>query len=267
MESELYFDENDNPVALSLGQYGVHKEYDKAGQESVLTYLDADGNAINTHKGYATIKRTYQANGKTATERYFDKNGKPFALSEGQYGVAYLNNQTVYLDQNGKPLLNIRNMLYNYPWIICICVIILVIISALLCRKLNWALLFFYCIVIIYITLMFREHIGSNKIMVFDNIKKILKDSETRSDIIKNIWLFIPIGTILFLLYPRRIMLIIPIVLSICIEGIQYITQMGFCELDDVICNGIGGCIGCCLGKLTIDIKNRINKRKHVHSM
>ncbi len=52
VENEFYFDEKNNPVSLSLGEYGVHKEYDDLGRINVLTYLDADGNPMITHTGY-----------------------------------------------------------------------------------------------------------------------------------------------------------------------------------------------------------------------
>ena len=51
VENEFYFDEKDDPIALSLGRYGVHKEYDELGRTRLTTYLGADGSKITTKKG------------------------------------------------------------------------------------------------------------------------------------------------------------------------------------------------------------------------
>ena len=56
---------------------------------------------------------------------------------------------------------------------------------------------------------------------------------------IENVLLFIPFG----LLFPSkdiRFALIAGVIFSIVIEIIQYFACLGLCELDDVICNGLG---------------------------
>ena len=101
-----------------------------------------------------------------------------------------------------------------------------------------------YTVAIFYMTIMFRE---SNRTQIPEFLwyyRKIFTDSGARADIIKNIWLFIPFGAILFQLYPKKITLLFPFVLSIIIESIQYFTEKGICEIDDIISNGIGGVIG-----------------------
>ena len=55
--------------------------------------------------------------------------------------------------------------------------------------------------------------------------------------------LFIPFG----LLFPSkdiRFALIAGVIFSIVIEIIQYFACLGLCELDDVICNGLGTFLG-----------------------
>lgn len=79
--NEFYFDESDQPVSLSLGQYGLHKEYDELGRNNILTYLDADGQPIVTKAGYTTVKRTFYPDDTVKTEMYFDLDGNPVALS------------------------------------------------------------------------------------------------------------------------------------------------------------------------------------------
>ena len=265
VESEFYFDGEGMPISLSLGQYGVHKEYNDLGQESVLTYLDALGNPMITNKGYTTVKRTFQANNSVATEQYYDLSGNPFSLSEGQYGVKQMDGQTDYLDQNGREVFNIKNLLYNHSRVVIPLVISFIVISALVGKKWNTIFLVFYICAIAYFTLMFRDEDNTKKTELLWYYRKVLMDNNARSDILRNIWLFIPLGTILFQLYPKTLILLIPFVFSVLIEGIQFISGLGFCELDDVISNSLGGCIGYMMGKLTTDIISRIKSWRHIH--
>ena len=254
IESEYYYDETENPVSLSLGQFGVHKEYNTDGLETVLTYLDQNGNPIVTNRGYTTVVRTFHVDNTIATEQYYDIEGNPFALSEGQYGKKTINGYTYYTNQNGREMINLRNLLYNMPWTVIILAMAAVTVSLYINRKWNIIFLAVYIVSILYLTVLFRENRGIKSTKVLDFYSRILTDSEARADIFKNIWLFIPLGTILYRLYPKFRILIIPIVFSILIEGIQCITGIGFCELDDIISNSIGGCIGFGTGALIKDI-------------
>lgn len=264
IDSEFYFDTNNKPVSLSLSEYGLHKEYDDLGRNSVLTYLDADGNPTVTKKGYTTVVRTFQANNSVATEQYLDINGNPFSLSEGQYGVETINGQTVYLDKNGNEQFNLKNLLYNHPQIIIIAAMVIVLLSVVFSKNWNIAFAIGYIIVIAYLTLMFRESEGATlRLEPFWSYCKILTDSDTRADILKNIWLFIPLGVILYRIYPNAKVLLIPVGLSILIEGIQYFSGTGFCELDDVISNGLGGVIGYGMGCQAKMIRNLFLSEKN----
>lgn len=264
VESEFYFDENGNPVSLSLGQLGVHKEYDENGRESVLTYLDSEGNPIVTTKGYTTVLRTFHANNSVATERYFDIAGNPFSLSEGQYGIKIENGRTTYLNENGVEYFNLKTLLYNQSWLVVFFGMAFVLLSVFLEKRLNLLILFMYLIVITYMTLMFRES-GRGKVRfeLFYSYRDIFTNSGTRADIFKNIWLFIPLGAILYRLYPKKIVLLVPAAISILIEVIQYITGTGICEFDDVISNGLGGIIGYQTSKLLVDLKQYYVLSKH----
>ena len=258
VESEFYFDGDGNPVSLSLGEYGIHKEYDDLGRNSVVTYLDADGNPMITNKGYTSVIRTFQANNSVATEHYLDMDGEPFSLAEGQYGFEVTDGRTVYLDENGNEQFNLKNLLYNYSGMIIIAAVILVLLTAVFNR--NWNIVFavLYFIAIAYLTLMFRDNDSAElRLEPFWSYKKIFADSDARADILKNIWLFIPFGAILYRIYPDWKMLLIPLGLSILIETIQYITGTGFCEVDDVISNTLGGLIGYEMEKLATDLKNK----------
>ncbi len=265
VESEYYYDAVGSPVSLSLGQYGMHKEYDQYGRVSVLTYLDADGGMIATNRGYSTVARTYYANGTIKTEQYYDLDGKPFALSEGQYGIRQEGRQTIYLNQNGQGQFNLKNLLYNHSWIVIPFSIVLIALSAINEKKWNVALLTLYIFAIAYMTLLFRENEGSKNSELLWYYRKIFTSSTARADILKNIWLFIPFGAILYQLYPKLIILLVPIAISIFIEGIQYATGVGFCELDDVISNGLGGWIGFIAGRIASEIKSNIQSWRKLH--
>ncbi len=259
IESEFYFDDTGDPVSLSLGQFGVHKEHDENGRESVLTYLDAFGEPIVTNKGYTTIVRTYHADGSVTSERYYDLKGNPFSLSEGQYGVSKENGQTVYLDQAGKEVFNLKNLLYNQSWLVIVIAMIVLSLAVLSDKRWNSLFLIIYIVAIAYLTLMFREcDEGRINFQIFWSYKNIIANSEARADILKNIWLFIPLGAILYKLYPNKVVLLIPVMISILIEIIQYTTGTGLCELDDMISNGLGGMIGYGTSRLFCDLKNAI---------
>lgn len=266
IESEYYYDETGKPVSLSLGQFGVQKEYNTDGLETVLTYLDQNGNPIVTNRGYTTVVRTFHVDNTIATEQYYDIEGNPFALSEGQYGKKTIKGYKYYTNQNGGEIINLRNLLYNQSWIAIILAMAVVTVSLYINRKWNIALLAVYIISILYFTIMFRENRDIKSAKVFELYSQILSDSEVRADIFKNIWLFIPLGTILYRLYPKSCILIIPIVFSFLIESVQYVTGIGFCELDDIISNSIGGWIGFKVGMLMKVIKLSILSRKHIES-
>ena len=268
VESEFYFDGECNPVNLSLGEYGIHKKYDDLGRNNVLTYLDADGNPMVTNKGYTSVVRTFQANNSVLTEQYLDIDGNPFPLAEGQYGFMNSNGWVVYLDENGNEQFNIKNLLYNRSNIIIVIAVILVLMASAFSRNWNIVFAILYFVAIVYLTLMFRENNGATlKLEPFWSYRRILIDSEARADILKNIWLFIPFGAILYRIYPNGRMILIPLVLSILIEVIQYFAGTGFCELDDVISNTLGGFIGFEMGKMIIGLKSQLgNKYRRMYN-
>ena len=265
VENEYYFDDKGDPVALSLGQYGIHIEYNENGQESYITYLDADGEPITTNKGYTTIYRTYHADNSIATEQYYDSNGNPFPLPDGQYGILKEGDRTVYLDKNGKETFNIRRFLYNHPRIVIPAVLAAVLLSAVTGKKQNAVLLMFCIAVIVYMTLLFRGNEAASFSGFLRYYRRFFTNSTARSDILKNIWLFIPLGSVLYRLYPKTTVLFVPLVFSILIEGIQLISGSGTCELDDIISNSMGGWIGFGMGRLAEDIRLFIRIRKQIH--
>lgn len=79
---------------------------------------------------------------------------------------------------------------------------------------------------------------------------------------IENVLLFMPFG-FLFPSNNKYIVLLCGIVFSIAIEIIQLFAYLGLCELDDIICNGLGSL----LGYLMFDFaRSLLKKAKEKHS-
>ena len=64
--------------------------------------------------------------------------------------------------------------------------------------------------------------------------------------VIENVMMFIPFGILFPMLgrIARTYCIPAAICSSMVLEGMQYITQRGYCQLDDIVTNVIGACIG-----------------------
>ena len=65
-----------------------------------------------------------------------------------------------------------------------------------------------------------------------------------------NIWLFIPLGALLYKLSHKWEILVLPIALSLIIEITQLVLDIGAFQFSDLIANSLGGVVGivvCCL--------------------
>ena len=263
IENTFYFDENEDPIALSTGQYGVHYDYDELGRVSVITYLGADGKATLTKLGYAAVKYTFNPDNTVDTEMYYDTDGNQTALSHGQYGVKYIDGKKVFLDQNGKEYFSLYNHISTSMLTDLIIVVLVVAISLVLSRRANLVLLAVYVGVIIYMTLMFRAKGNSGaQFELFWSYKQFLTSPDLRKEIINNILMFIPLGSILYKCFESKRSIIIAAILSILIEAAQYYTGYGLAEFDDVISN----CLGAFIGLLAAVIVTR-NKEKSLREI
>ena len=81
---ERYLDANGDPVARYGDYYGLSYEFDETN--TVITYLDAEGNPIILSDGYSIIVRT-QVGGRASDDFYYDLNGQQVQCSGGYYGV------------------------------------------------------------------------------------------------------------------------------------------------------------------------------------
>lgn len=263
VEREFYFDAMGEPVKLKLGQYGLHKEYDECGRAALLTYLDADGRPMIISKGYATVRRTFFSNDHVASERYYDPNGDPCCLPEEQYGFRWKDGKQVYLDENGNEQKSLRNLLYSQSWLVIVIAIVAVFLAVLSDKRVNYILLVLCILTILYLTLIARSSLTTTSgIKIFTTFIRVFFDAETRASVLKNVWLFIPLGAILYRISPRKSLLLIPLFISGVIEAIQLLTKIGYCDLIDLVSNGLGGMIGSQMAKVLTETINRIRRPK-----
>lgn len=257
IREEFYYDENEMPISLSLGEFGVHKEYDEYGRCYKVTYLDENGEPIVNSIGYTTVKRSFHEDDTIYTELFYDLNDKPVKLSEGQYGFIRRDGKISYSDKKGNVIFNLKNFLLHNHLFVPVFLMIILIISIKSNHTVNYVLLLLYCCFLVYMTLLFREGSTLNrKVSLFDSYNQMFSDKEYYYDVSNNILLFIPLSFILFQLYPDKKHLAIPAIASIMIELLQYATGRGVCAIDDLISNGLGAIIGFYIGKATEETRN-----------
>lgn len=252
VKKETYGDEKDNPISLSLGQYGVrNEEYDSHGWASVQTYLDRDNKPMLTNRGYATIKKTLYENGGPHTIFYYDLQGNPIKLSEGQYGILIEDGKTFYLNKNGNKFFNLNRFLQESEWNVIVIGFSVILFAVIMGRKANVLMLPVYIACIIYMTILTRNPGSAHPNFDFLwSYRKLFVDHNIRIEITNNILLFMPFGVMIYKISPRPKMLAIPILVSIMIETVQLFTGRGVCEFDDVISNSLGAVIGYFIGKV-----------------
>ena len=237
VEYEFYLDAEEKPAAGTLGQYGVYREYDENGTIVLTVYLDADGNPLNTKKGYATVRR------EGNKSLYYDTEGNPTTAGRYQFGYTTIDGKMVYLDEDGEPYFRLDRFLFSNPLPVMIGGVILTVVACTVKGKPRIVFLILYLLLIVLLTLWYREpgeSVGSFEL--FWSYRRFFLNRGTRLQILENIWLFIPFGAALYRKGSRR--WLIPFFCSACIEAIQYVAGIGFCEVDDVISNGFGGLIG-----------------------
>ena len=145
----------------------------------------------------------------------------------------------------------LRVLLYQIHWTVVLSGIALCVVSLRGSRKLNAFLLAAYLVFIVYMTLMGREAgNGRLQLKLFWSYRLFWSHPRVRMEILNNIWLFVPLGTILYRLFPRAYIVFVPVLISIAVEVSQYLLGVGLCEVDDVISNGLGGLIGILVGLL-----------------
>ena len=156
----------------------------------------------------------------------------------------------------------LRVLLYQIHWTVVLSGIALCVVSLRGSRKLNAFLLAGYLVFIVYMTLMGREAgNGRLQLKLFWSYRLFWSNPKVRMEILNNIWLFVPLGTILYRLFPGIYIVFVPILISIAVEVSQYLLGVGLCEVDDVVSNGLGGLIGILVG-VVVDWVSRDREAK-----
>ena len=147
--------------------------------------------------------------------------------------------------------------------LLLIIVVSLYLVSVLSNRQMNKKLLIIYLIVILYMTIFNRNPYSSRNawLRIFTTYRHFFKIEYLRREILNNIILFIPLGTIVAKLWPRWRMVIVPVIVSVTIELLQFITKRGWMETDDVISNSIGGLIGFAAVMLWLHAESALRKK------
>lgn len=115
---EKWYDENLEPVANELGDYGVVIEYCKDGGR-ITTSIGSDMKPRINNRGYAKRYTRYDENSRIVEERWFDVDMNPISDSLGDYGTGYIygieNNDITFisLDIDGKPRINSKGWAFN----------------------------------------------------------------------------------------------------------------------------------------------------------
>ena len=258
VEYEFYLDTDEQPATSTLGQYGVYREYDENGTTVLTVYLDADGKPMNTKKGYSTVRR------EGDKRLYFDEEGNPTTAGSYQFGYTTIDGKMVYLDEDGEPYFRLDRFLFSNPLLAMIGGVVLTVIACTVKGKPRIAFLILYLLLIMLMTLWYREPGESvASLELFRSYRRFFLSRNTRLQILENIWLFVPFGAALYRKGSRR--WLIPFLCSACIETIQYVAGIGFCEVDDVISNGFGGLIGYELSQ-TVSIFASGYRRKSLQS-
>ena len=254
-DTDMYYDIDGLPVCDLTGKYGVRYEYNKDQKISTVTNLDVNGNAMKNSDHYAIIKRTYTPDGKLHTQMFYDEKGNPAKLSGGQYGYVYVNGKPICLNKDGQRLFVLRHFLLNYIIIVLIIGVLLLLLILICDHAVNWIILLLYMAFIAYMTMMHREA-GSSIITwsIPPNYYLFFMDGE----ILANIWLFVPLGAILYKLSHMWEIIAFPIALTLLIETTQLILVIGAFECSDLIANTLGGVIGIMICYLLEPVVNSV---------
>ena len=255
--TDMYFGTDGEPVAASLGQYGVYKEFDGEERTIQTTYLDAQGHPLNTTREYATIRTSYEYG---VTRQYYDAEGKPVTVGSYQYGTQRINGQKIYLDEDGEPIMRLDNFLHRHLVLVAVFGVLLSIVAVMLKGRARIAFLVLYIVFIFLMTLYYREARDQRgQFELFWSYRQFFSSISLRGEILKNIWLFVPLGAAAS---GWKSGWLWAVGLSVVIEIVQYVTGLGLCEFDDVISNGLGAAVGFGFGfalePLVMGLRNRM---------
>lgn len=123
-------------------------------------------------------------------------------------------------------------------------------------KRLGWILFIAYCGFLLWLTILSRQPRVGERVFKWELLWSYrawlagAPDGKTESiQNINNILVFMPFGA----LFPGKRwkqLLITGVLFSTAIEAVQFCINLGWCEIDDVICNVFGAAAGFGLWKL-----------------
>ena len=132
-------------------------------------------------------------------------------------------------------------------------VLVLFIIGVIAGRRFSCRKLVHICLLCIYVVVMVMETFFSREPGSRGGIDLTLFSTwgdswQAHAYVIENIIMFLPLGVLVPMAARRQVRLrslfFLSVILSVSIEGIQLLTGRGYCQLDDVVMNVLGGCLG-----------------------
>lgn len=149
-------------------------------------------------------------------------------------------------------------------------VLLLFIICRIVKKPLTYQRLFYSFLLFIYGTVLciqtfFSREPGSRKGIDFVLFSTWGTGWQAHAYVIENVIMFLPLG-ILFPMVVKQISSIrrifwISLILSVGIELLQLVTSTGYCQVDDVVMNVLGSCLGYMLRNLFIHIGSFMTPR------
>ena len=123
-------------------------------------------------------------------------------------------------------------------------------------KRLRWFFFIAYVLFLLWLTILSRQPRTGVRVFKWELLWAyrawIAGESFGRTESIQNInniLVFIPFG-VLFPGKRWKWLLLTAVLLSAVIEAVQYALNLGWCEIDDVICNVLGAAAGFGLWKL-----------------
>ena len=142
-------------------------------------------------------------------------------------------------------MLLLSDILHQMHWIVIVVACLLCVMAATGSRRRCVVLLVAYLGFILYMTLMGERGTEPGlKLQLFWCYKRFFRNAILRQEILNNIWLFVPVGALLYWLLPKWYVVLIPPIMSLFIEVMQYTMKTGLFEFDDMVSNSLGGLIG-----------------------
>lgn len=84
VSKEYYLDADEKPTAC-YGYFGI--SYEHREKEDIITYLDKNGNPINTASGFSVVVRSFNEKGQALDDMYYDAEMRPQMSTDGYYGI------------------------------------------------------------------------------------------------------------------------------------------------------------------------------------